>query len=341
MRVKFIKLYSTLLLLVLSPLVYSQIAAGVETPEEIVVVGRQPGPPLWRVYNDDKVLWIFPYLETVPKDMIWESDKVAVVIAGSQESLSMPDISASASPLLLLNPINIFRGMRLAKRMIRNPDDATLEEVLPPELFARFAALQTQYFPRNDDFEEVRPLVAGVRMTALIQKKEGLVSGGDIMKTIRRLIRRNKDIERTEIEVKMDLEGSFSTLAERAENLMASLSREQELACFEDRVRRMESDLDDMKLRANTWAQGYVDEFRDVPLVGDAADACVNLIAGSSEQELVVELQSRAEELWLANAERALANNQSTFAILPINDLLSDDGLLSKLKAKGYEIREP
>ena len=37
----------------------------------------------------------------------------------------------------------------------------------------------------------------------------------------------------------------------------------------------------------------------------------------------------------------ALATNASTFAILPINELLTEDGLLSKLKAMGYDVTEP
>ena len=105
-----------LLLLSLSWLVAglaaAQSAAPAEAPDEIVVTGRQPGPPLWRVSNGDHVLWIFPQLAPVPKDMVWESDKVAAVIAQAQEALEMPDIGADISPRLYLNPINLFRGAR-------------------------------------------------------------------------------------------------------------------------------------------------------------------------------------------------------------------------------------
>ena len=40
-------------------------------------------------------------------------------------------------------------------------------------------------------------------------------------------------------------------------------------------------------------------------------------------------------------AEGALATNLSTFAILPINEMVAEDGLLSRLEMMGYEIREP
>lgn len=41
--------------LLLLPLCGSQAAVTTEAPEEIVVVGCQPGPLLWKVSNGDKV----------------------------------------------------------------------------------------------------------------------------------------------------------------------------------------------------------------------------------------------------------------------------------------------
>ena len=339
--VQLLKLSCVWILLFLSPLAGSQPTAETETPEVIVVVGRQPGPPLWRVYKGDNVLWIFPYLSPVPKDMIWESDKVATVIADAQEVLELPNQRVGASPLLLLNPVNIFRGMRLMKRLSRNPDGATLAQSVPADLFARFAALQAKYFPDQDDFEELRPVVAGGRMTALIQRQEQLVRGDKILATIRRLIRRNRHIERTKIEVKMELEGGYQQIADRMETLTESLDHAHELACFEGLITHMERDLEPMKQRANAWARGHINEFRDIPLQGDSEGACKALMMNSSEQETLTDLGNHMEAQWLDAAEKALATNRTTFAILPINSLLTDDGLLGKLKAKGYQVREP
>lgn len=338
---KLVKLVNALLLLLLPALAGGQTAQYEERPVEIMVMGRQPGPPMWRVYNGENVLWIFPFLSPVPKDMIWEADKVEEVIAQAQEVLSMPDIDVDASPLLMLNPVNIFRGVRLAKRLSRNEDGATLQQVLPPELHARFAALQAEYFPREKDIEELRPLVAGGRMVGMVQREAGLVSGEDIMKKIRRLIRQNRNAKRTPIEVKMKIEGSYRTLANRAEAMMDSLSAEQEVACFQEQVRRMERDLDDMQSRANAWAQGYVDEFRGIPLPGTVEDICTSMAFASSESETIQDLLGQMNAKWLEAAERALATNKITFAVLGINELIQDDGLMAQLQAKGYEVRAP
>ncbi|MDY6982355.1 MAG: TraB/GumN family protein [Pseudomonadota bacterium] len=315
--------------------------AADDPPEEILVVGRQPGPPLWRVSKGDNVLWIFPYLSPVPEDMIWDSERVARVIAASQEYIGMPNREASTSKLLIANPVNWVRGYRLMKRLQRHPDGAALDEALPPELYARFAALQATYFPREDDFDEMRPLLVGGRMTSLIQREVGLTEDTGILDTVRKRVRRNRAMTRTDVSVEIDLQGSFGELAKRAETLMASFSPEQELACFEQQLRHMEEDLEPMKRRANAWAQGDIDAFRDEPLVGDESNACLDLILGSSEEDLLVGMEAVLKQKWLDAVDAALATNASTFAVLGIDELLRADGYLAALRERGYDIREP
>jgi len=311
-------------------------------PDEIVVVrGRQPGPPLWRVMNGEKVLYIFPALSPVPKGMIWDTSRVARVLQESQEVILAPDIDADFSVTMMLNPINVFRGARLTRRLSRNPGEASLEDVLPPELNARYQALRARYFPRERSSEPLRPVFAGPRLADRILREEGLESGEAVAKQLDRLIRRNRHLDETGIEVEMDLTGSFRSLANRAETLIASLSRDQELECFEEQIRRVESELDAIKSRANAWAQGYIDQFRGIPLPGDDNDACLLMLAASSEFETIEQLRDELDRRWLAAADRALGSNASTLAILDIVDLLRPDGLLTELTARGYEVIEP
>jgi len=312
-----------------------------EPLEVVVVTGRQPGPPLWRVRNGDRVLYIFPMLSPVPKDMQWDSARIERVLAGSQEVLLAPDVEADFSTRILFNPINVFRGMRLINRLTANPGDATLEAVLPPELYARYLALKLMYFPRDDEPEEMRPVFAGAMLSERILREEGLDTGDSIGKELERLIRRTDDIRQTEIQVTADFTGSFKEVAARAEAFVASLSPEQERECFTQEIARIETDLEDMKSRANAWAQGRIDQFRGIPLPGDINDVCEAMLLDSSEFETLDQLMSELDRLWLEAAERALATNTSTFAILDIVELLGEDGLLAELRARGYEIIAP
>ena len=323
------------------PAVDLTLAQAVNPTEVVIVTGRQPGPPLWRVRNGNNVMHIFPMLSPIPEGMIWDSDRVAYVLAQSQEVLMPPEVDTDISTTLMLNPLNLFRGVRLAKRISRNPNDATLDEVLPPELYARYQALKYRYFPRDRDTEQTRPLFAGTRLADRIRREEGLVSGEAITKSVERLIRRSRGLKQTEVEVVMDLTGSFRSLADRAEALVDSLSEEQELECFAEQLRRVESELEAMKSRANAWAQGFVAEFRGIPLPGDDDDACVLLLVESSEFETIEQIRAELDARWLAAADQALAVNTSTFAMLDIVELLREDGLLAQLESRGYEVLEP
>jgi hypothetical protein len=309
--------------------------------ELIVVTGRQPGPPLWRVSNGDRQLYIFATFEPVPYSMVWESARVAAVLEECEEVILAPEVDAEFSLGLRLNPLNLVRGRRLAKRLTRLPDGATLEQFLPSPLYARFDALRSRYFPGDRSLDRLRPLVAGARLTQRIERQEGLGSEKRVIKPLRRLIRRQHHLEQTRIETTLSLKGSFSSLARRADELVGSLSQEQELACFDAQLGRLETDVEAMKRRANAWAEGYVDEFRGIPLPGGDEDVCLSMLRESSEEATLAALRRELDERWLAAAERALAKNSSTFAILSIIDLLRDDGPLAQLQARGYEIWEP
>jgi len=331
-----------LVLFASTPVAFSQNSAPEpSSPVEIVVTGKQPGPPLWRVKHGDNTLYIFAWLSPIPEDIYWESTRVEQVIAEAQEYIMMPDVDVSVSPLVMFNPLNIFRGLRLGKRVMRNEDGASLEDMLPPEMYARFSALKTAYFPKNKKIENMRPLVAGGQMVSAIQEEAGLVSAEDVGKRIRRLVRRNRDIQVTEVKHEMRVEGGFKDIANRVETLMDSIPRDLELSCFERQLTQMEEDLDEMQYRASTWAQGYIEEFKFIPLTGDDDDDCTNMIMISSEQDTIETIWADVSEQWLDAAEGALQNNTTTFAVLDFSQLLLDDGLLAQLAARGYQVIQP
>ena len=107
----------------------------------------------------------------------------------------------------------------------------------------------------------------------------------------------------------------------------------------------MEEDLDELKSRANSWAQGYIDEYGSIDEFHNASlwpftelHACGDPFM---EQEGLAGMIARVNQMWLDAADKALATNASTLAILPVNELVAEDGLLSELKATGYEVTEP
>jgi hypothetical protein len=71
------------------------------------------------------------------------------------------------------------------------------------------------------------------------------------------------------------------------------------------------------------------------------ADCQGAFLAVPQLQNLASQADASTDSAWLAAADNALANHVSSFAMLDIAELLQPDGLLAKLRAKGYAVEEP
>jgi hypothetical protein len=308
-------------------LVVAATAAADEPPEglddELVVVGRYPGPPLWRVSNGANDLWIFGTLDTIPKKMTWDSANVERVI-GDAEALLLPP-GASARPP---NPFKLIGIYRQARRLSRNDEDALLADVVPPDLYVRYTVLRDEYLPKERDLERQRPAIVAFRLYAEALDATGLTYGGDVQKAIERIARR-AHVERVDTEIKVGVPDLLDGAAE--------LSGEAEIECFGTILSSIESDLPARAARALAWASGDIAALSGLDFPDIRGD-CLSFAASSAGLRKMLEDSSNQ---WLMAAEQALAVNQSTFATLDIRDLVSDDGLLARLRERGYEVREP
>jgi uncharacterized protein YbaP (TraB family) len=303
-------------------------AAPDEPPEglddELVVVGRYPGPPLWKVSNGANELWIFATLDTIPDGMTWDSTNVERVVGGAEALLLPP--GASARPPNPFKLIGIYRQMR---RLSRNEGDALLADVVPANLYTRYTVLRDKYLPKEDKLERQRPAIVAVRLYAEALEATGLTYGGEnIQKTIERIARRAR-VERVDTEIKVSVPDLLDGAAE--------LSAEAEIECFATILSSIETDLPARAARARAWATGDIAGLRDLDFPDIRGD-CLSFAASSAMLRQMLEDSSNQ---WLAAAENALAVNKSTFATLDIRDLVGADGLLAQLRERGYEVREP
>jgi hypothetical protein len=116
-----------------------------------------------------------------------------------------------------------------------------------------------------------------------------------------------------------------------------------DVLCFARTVERLESDLDAMRVRANAWAVGDMSKISSLNFADREAactDAVLNNDAFKSNEKLK-QVKETMQKNWLANAERALEANTSTFAVLPLARLLDPKGPLAELQAKGYKVEAP
>jgi hypothetical protein len=61
------------------------------------------------------------------------------------------------------------------------------------------------------------------------------------------------------------------------------------------------------------------------------------LSTSSAQKQGLQDLPGRLRDTWVDAAEAALRKNSSTLAVVPIDEVLKDDGWVAALVARGYE----
>ncbi|KFC67988.1 TraB/GumN family protein [Massilia sp. LC238] len=296
-------------------------------PEQILVVGQKPGPGMWKVSKDEHVLWIFGTYSPLPVKMDWRSHEVEAVIGRSQEYLAPPVTKVEASYFKMALALPSLIGVN------KNPDDAQLRDVLPAEVYARWLPLKEKYLPKNK--ERDRPIFVANELFSAALKQASLTNSTDVRKQVEKIVDQKKlKVTRTVNEVKID----------NPRQLIKDFKKSQidDVACFSNTLKRLETDIDAMRVRANAWAKGDIDAIRKLDF--NEQESCSNAIRNSAvlrDHPAFQGAEERHRAMWLANAEAALAKNSSTFAVLAMKDLLDPKGLMAALAAKGYTVEQP
>ncbi|MFB9068126.1 TraB/GumN family protein [Pseudofulvimonas gallinarii] len=296
---------------------------------EVLAEGVQFGPGMWRVHRDGRSLWILGTQSPLPRRMQWHAEPVLAILEQCQALLRPP---------LVDTDIGMVRGMMLlpaALRVRRNPDNARLQDVLPPDLHARWLPLKARYMPRNRKVERFRPLFAAQELYARALDAIGLdrkpVASETLLRAARRLA-----LEEIRPRITLELDAPRQILREFSGETL------DDLACFELTLSRLETDLGAMRQRANAWAIGDIEALQSLPApnhLGACAEALGN--AQALAETGMADIEKKMRAAWLAAAEAALATHADTFAYLSMTTLLGENGMLQALREAGYDIVEP
>ena len=307
-------------------------AANTAELPTIVVSGEQPGPGLWKVTSGDHVMWILGTLSPLPKNMKWQPKDVEAAIASADAVLDGPRVKVDAD-------VGFFGKLALLPTLVGvrdNPDHKTLQQIVPPELYARWMTLKTKYFGagRGRNIETWRPIFAAIELWNEAIKKAGLTRE-DVGDVVDRAVKARK-LETIKPTYRIDVPDPRALVKEFKESTM------DDLDCFEKTLDRIDGDMDTIAARANAWATGDVAKLRTLP-DSDQRRACLDAVTNTklARERGIVDLPLRVENVWIDAASASLAKNRITFARLPITDLLAPNGYVAKLKAKGFTVEAP
>jgi hypothetical protein len=299
-------------------------------PATVVVEGRRPGPGVWKVSKGDHVMWVFGLYSPLPQKMEWDSTHVERLVAKSQEVLTAPGISIG---------FGFFRSLILIPTMIgidKNPDGARLQDLLPADVYGRWQVLKGRYIGADDGIERERPLFAAERLLQAGLQKNGLARNGVVSDRIEKIAKQNK-VKLTSTMLAIELDEPRRVLNEFKKTQM------EDLTCFTTTLERLDDDIDAMRVRANAWANGDIAEITRVDYA-ERDDVCGDALWNSPLAKTTPALQNvreRARAGWMKAAEKALANNTSTFAMLRMQDIGGPNSYLADLQAKGYTVESP
>ena len=306
-------------------------ATSVTNLESVVVSGVVPGPGLWKVSKGNHVMYVLGTLSPLPEHMQWKTDEVEGVIAASQEVLSPPSVSikpkASFFGKLFLLPSLI--GAR------KNPDGITLQQALPADEYARWATLKQKYIGSDRSVESWRPIFAAVELYEKAIKRSGLNASGGVKDAVRELAKKHGvKVSATRYEMVIE--------EPRAALKTFKTSSMEDKQCFSQTLDTVEHGLGQVTARANAWAVGDIEELRHLPM-NDQREVCIEAItgAGFAEKLGLKDVPGKVQATWMAAVDRAMSANAQTFALLPMEEVLSPKGLLAKLKARGYTVTAP
>ena len=322
-------------------LIGAMTATAADTPmEEVVVAGEYAGPGMWQVTHPDHpghTLWIVGEPPPLPSRMHWHSQRVERVALQSQEILLQPGFSLKPA-----EKIGVFRMLTLvpaALKLRKNPDKATLHELIPPDVYARWLVQKKRYLGRDSGVEKMRPfLVAEKLRNAAIEKLQVGYSGSwpEVWEHVR-----TKKIPVTN----PTLEFTFKTDDLRGQIKAFSRQKLADEDCFARTVELTEA-LSNKQVegaRARAWATGDLAKLQELPPLPNRDSSCEQAIVDAMAMTTPVptDVREQMDELWFAAAGTALTKNESTLAFVPMSALLGEHGYLESLRKRGYEILAP
>ena len=310
--------------------------------EEIVVTGEYPGPGLWKVTRAGEpaghTLWIIGDPPPLPKRLAWKSTSVEALVLRSQEILR--DTAVTMKPD---ENIGFFKGLSLlpsALKARKNPDEAKLSELVPPDVYARWLVQKKRFLGHDSGVENWRPLFAADKLRKAAISDLNLRDSGMVWDVVGELAKKNK------LRVNQPLL-TFTIKADEIKSRIKEFSRESlpDVDCLSQTIDYTEalSNRDVEAARAKAWATADLDALEQLPPLPNPGFTCVMAIMSSqvAKELLPADLPEQVQARWVAEAERALRENDTTFAIVPLAKLMRADSYVARLRAKGYVVDEP
>jgi uncharacterized protein YbaP (TraB family) len=284
--------------------------------EELIVNARLPGPAWWKVSDGDTKVYVMGIPAFAPDKLDFDDsvlrrrlDGANVLIIGQQ-----PEVR-------ILSLLGLIPGR--GKEFVA---DRPMRDTLPPELRARLEKQLKASGKKADEYDKFKPALAGF----VIANSRG---GDGVSITLGQFTDRFRDLAKSKEIVAhprvkklddYDLIGMVKSLADAPQPL-------QEL-CLDAGLRQAENGLATVRETAEQWAEGQV---REVVSAERGYQRCL-----ASTPWIARRFRDGQDDA-VGAITAALKKPGKAVAVIELRSLLAQDGVLERLKAKGFTITTP
>lgn len=297
------------------PVALTPVDSQANLVEELIVNARLPGPAWWKVSDADTTVYVMGVPAFMPDKLDFDDsvlrrrlDGANVLIIGQQ-----PDVK-------ILSLLGLIPGK--GKQFMT---DRPMRETLPPDLRARLEKQLKARGKKADEYDKVKPALAGF----VIANDRG----GGVSITVGKFTDRFHDLAKSkEIAVQprvkklddYDLIGMVKSLADAPQPL-------QEL-CLDAGLKQAENGLATVRETAEQWAEGQV---REVVAADRGYQRCL-----ASTPWIARQFKDGQDDAVGAIAS-ALKKPGKAVAVIELRSLLTEGGVLDRLRARGFTVTAP
>lgn len=283
--------------------------------QELDVIGRRPGPALWRVTRGDSEVVILGGLSPIPHLQQWNPIRVQRALQGASALFVAPNKPHVG---LLDAAAMIFR-----QGALKPAHGVNMETTLPPALRERFDRVRDGLHLNAKPYQRWKPAVAGLWMIRDFHRAAGL-SDDKPGTTVVKLA------QAAHVTVKTVGAINLKPLFDSA----ARMSDAQNQECLSAALDDIERESSNARIAADDWAIGDLKGVR-ANMSASLLDRC--LLQTSSGQSLV----DRGTADAVKTIDGALAQPGRSVAVVDLSFLLRRNGVLDRLKAQGDQVTVP
>ena len=282
------------------------------TLDDIVVLARRSGAPMWTVTRGDSTLILVGAIGRIPRDVTWRPDDLEAAAARSDLILTPQVGRASVS--------DILRVIWRARTIGQMPRGTTTATYLSPGDQARLETIMAS--ERNQDWRTKSLLFLSFD---LMKDKAGYGQGRegeDAVDVIQRAARRGRVETRPVGTVRGD---------EIVDSLITA-PQSTHLPCAEAAIAAAEYGPTAGRDRAEDWRA-----LRVADVVASPIDRALSVCWPWADPEI----GSQLHQQWAAAIETAMTGTGVTMGVAPIRLLAEEDGVLDGLEAQGFDVVGP